>query len=104
MTANPAAEPAVEPAEDQPAAAPEPRGARTAAGAGARPATASVPGPRPLLPLWAALIVSALGGLVYDLGFPGAGVWPFAFLGIAMAIVPLIAAAAQPAIAHARRL
>ncbi|MUN08176.1 apolipoprotein N-acyltransferase [Agromyces luteolus] len=42
------------------------------------------------MPLWAALIVSALGGFVYDLGFPGAGVWPLAFAGIAMALVPLI--------------
>ncbi|GAA1062128.1 apolipoprotein N-acyltransferase [Agromyces bracchium] len=46
--------------------------------------------PRPILPLWAALIVSALGGFVYDLGFPGASVWPLAFVGIAMALVPLI--------------
>jgi len=47
-------------------------------------------GPRPILPLWAALLVSALGGFVYDLGFPGASVWPLAFVGIAMALVPLI--------------
>lgn len=45
---------------------------------------------RPLLPLWAAAIVSALGGLVYDLGFPGASVWPLAFAGIAMGLVSLI--------------
>lgn len=45
---------------------------------------------RPLMPLWAALIVSALGGVVYDLGFPGASVWPLAFVGIAMALVTLI--------------
>jgi apolipoprotein N-acyltransferase len=45
---------------------------------------------RPLLPLWAAVIVSALGGLVYDLGFPGASVWPLAFAGIAMGLVSLI--------------
>jgi apolipoprotein N-acyltransferase len=55
-----------------------------------RPMEHAARGPRPILPLWAALIVSALGGLVYDLGFPGAGVWPFAFIGIAMAIVPLV--------------
>lgn len=53
-------------------------------------AAASVDGTRPLMPLWAALIVSALGGVVYDLGFPGASVWPLAFAGIAMALVPLI--------------
>ncbi|MGR2751775.1 apolipoprotein N-acyltransferase [Agromyces arachidis] len=45
---------------------------------------------RPMMPLWAALIVSALGGVVYDLGFPGASVWPLAFAGIAMALVTLI--------------
>jgi apolipoprotein N-acyltransferase len=45
---------------------------------------------RPLLPLWAAVLVSALGGLVYDLGFPGASVWPLAFAGIAMGLVSLI--------------
>jgi apolipoprotein N-acyltransferase len=45
---------------------------------------------RPLLPLWAAVIVSALGGLVYDLGFPGASVWPLAFAGIAMGLVSLV--------------
>lgn len=53
-------------------------------------AAASVDGTRPLMPLWAALIVSALGGVVYDLGFPGASVWPLAFAGIAMALVSLI--------------
>lgn len=45
---------------------------------------------RPLMPLWAALLVAALGGFVYDLGFPGASVWPLAFVGIAMALVSLI--------------
>jgi apolipoprotein N-acyltransferase len=42
------------------------------------------------LPLWAALLVAALGGFVYDLGFPGASVWPLAFAGIAMALLSLI--------------
>ena len=53
-------------------------------------ASASVDGARALMPLWAALIVSALGGVVYDLGVPGASVWPLAFAGIAMALVSLI--------------
>ncbi|UIP58593.1 apolipoprotein N-acyltransferase [Agromyces marinus] len=58
---------------------------------GTTPAAASArAASRPLLPLWAALIVSALGGFVYDLGFPGASAWPLAFVGIAMAIVPLV--------------
>lgn len=50
----------------------------------------SVDAVRPLMPLWAALIVSVLGGVVYDLGFPGASVWPLAFVGIAMALVALV--------------
>lgn len=42
------------------------------------------------LPLWAALIVAAVGGTVYDLGFPGVAIWPLAFVGIALALVSLI--------------
>lgn len=53
-------------------------------------AAASVDATAPLMPLWAALLVSALGGVVYDLGFPGASVWPLAFVGIAMALVALV--------------
>lgn len=45
---------------------------------------------RPLLPLWAAVLASIAGGLVYDLGFPGASVWPLAFAGIGLALVSLI--------------
>jgi apolipoprotein N-acyltransferase len=46
--------------------------------------------PRPLLPLWVAVLAAIAGGLVYDLGFPGASVWPLAFVGIALALVSLI--------------
>lgn len=46
--------------------------------------------PRPLLPLWAAVLASIAGGLVYDLGFPGASIWPLAFVGIGLALVSLI--------------
>ncbi|MCI2958647.1 apolipoprotein N-acyltransferase [Agromyces atrinae] len=46
--------------------------------------------PLPFLPLWAALIVSGLGGVVYDLAFPDVSIWPLAFVGIAMALVSLI--------------
>ncbi|WP_082847024.1 apolipoprotein N-acyltransferase [Agromyces sp. NDB4Y10] len=53
-------------------------------------AEASADRTRPVMPLWAALLVSALGGVVYDLGFPGASVWPLAFVGIGMALVSLI--------------
>jgi apolipoprotein N-acyltransferase len=46
--------------------------------------------PRPLLPLWVAVLAAIAGGLVYDLGFPGASIWPLAFVGIALALVSLI--------------
>ena len=46
--------------------------------------------PRPLLPLWVAVLAAIAGGLVYDLGFPGVGIWPLAFAGIALALVSLI--------------
>ena len=45
---------------------------------------------RPLLPLWVAVLASIAGGLVYDLGFPGASIWPLAFVGIGLALVSLI--------------
>lgn len=62
-----------------------------------RTAGASVDATAPLMPLWAALILSALGGVVYDLGFPGASVWPLAFAGIAMALVALVGRSAWTA-------
>jgi apolipoprotein N-acyltransferase len=46
--------------------------------------------PRPPLPLWVAVLVAIAGGLVYDLGFPGASVWPLAFVGIALSLISLI--------------
>lgn len=42
------------------------------------------------LPLWAAVLAAAVGGSVYDMGFPGLGIWPLAFVGIALALVSLI--------------
>jgi apolipoprotein N-acyltransferase len=45
---------------------------------------------RPLLPLWAALLVSAAAGPVLDLAFPAVGWWPLAFVGVAMSLVALI--------------
>ena len=46
--------------------------------------------PRPLIPLWAAVVIAIAGGLLYDLGFPGASIWPLAFVGIALALISLI--------------
>ncbi|WP_400998473.1 apolipoprotein N-acyltransferase [Agromyces sp. GXQ0307] len=83
------AEPAAPTTVDSDAAA-DPLHAQPAGPARVGRAPSAALGPRPILPLWAALLVSALGGFVYDLGFPGAGAWPLAFVGIAMALVPLV--------------
>ncbi|MHA7986396.1 apolipoprotein N-acyltransferase [Rathayibacter sp. CAU 1779] len=45
---------------------------------------------RPLLPLWAAVIVGIGGGVVYDGAFPAIDVWPLAFVGLALMLVVLI--------------
>jgi apolipoprotein N-acyltransferase len=54
--------------------------------------------PRPLLRWWAALPVAALAGFVYDLGFPELGIWPLAFVGIALALVTLVGRSAGGAL------
>ena len=53
----------------------------------AAPATAM---PRPLLPLWAALLVAAASGPIMDAGFPDRGWWPLTFVGIGLLLVTLI--------------
>ena len=45
---------------------------------------------RPLVPLWAAIVLAAASGPVMDAGFPDKGVWPLAFAGIALALLPLV--------------
>lgn len=45
---------------------------------------------RPLLPIWAALIVAAASGPMMDDGFPDIGWWPLTFVGIAMVLLSLI--------------
>lgn len=45
---------------------------------------------RPILPLWAAVIVAALAGGVLDLAYPSLGWWPFAFVGVGLVLVTLI--------------
>ncbi len=53
--------------------------------------TLSSPAPtKALLPLWLAAIVALVGGAVLDLAFPSVGIWPLAFVGIAMALISLI--------------
>jgi len=45
---------------------------------------------RPILPLWAALLVSAVAGPVLDLAYPSVGWWPLAFVGAGLSLVALI--------------
>jgi apolipoprotein N-acyltransferase len=45
---------------------------------------------RPLLPLWAALIAAALGGLALDASFPSLGIWALAPVAVALSLVSLI--------------
>ena len=45
---------------------------------------------RPLVPLWAAVALSALGGVLLDLAFPAVAWWPMAFVSVALALVALI--------------
>ncbi|PZU46233.1 MAG: apolipoprotein N-acyltransferase [Microbacterium sp.] len=45
---------------------------------------------RPVLPLWLALVVAAVGGPILDLAYPSVGWWPLAFVGVAFALVPMI--------------
>lgn len=54
---------------------------------------------RPMLPLWAALLVSAAGGLVLDAAYPALGWWPLAYVAVAMALVSLIGRSAWGALA-----
>ncbi len=42
------------------------------------------------MPLWAAILLAAASGPVMDAGFPDKGIWPFTFVGIALALIPLI--------------
>ncbi|GAB2836781.1 apolipoprotein N-acyltransferase [Microbacterium insulae] len=46
--------------------------------------------PRPLLPLWGAVLASIVGGAVLDLAYPSVGWWPLAFVGVGLALVALV--------------
>ena len=54
--------------------------------------------PRPLLPLWAAVLVSVVGGVVLDLAYPSVGWWPLAFVGVGLSLVALIGRSAWGAL------
>lgn len=45
---------------------------------------------RPVLPLWAALVVAAASGPLLDGAFPDRDIWPLAFVGVALVLVALI--------------
>ena len=45
---------------------------------------------KPVLPLWAAVIVAAAAGPVMDAGFPDRYLWPLALVGVALVLVSLI--------------
>ncbi len=51
-----------------------------------------------LLPLWAALPVAAMAGVVLDAGFPDRDIWPLAFVGIGLILVALIGRRAASAL------
>jgi apolipoprotein N-acyltransferase len=54
---------------------------------------------RPLIPLWLALPIAAAGGAVLDLAFPDIGIWPLAFVGVALTLLTLIGRSAWGAVA-----
>lgn len=45
---------------------------------------------KPILPLWAAVLVAAASGPILDAGFPDKNLWPLTFVGIALVLVTLI--------------
>lgn len=47
-------------------------------------------GAKPIVPLWAALLVGAASGPVLDAGFPDKGIWPLTFVGVSLVLVSLI--------------
>jgi apolipoprotein N-acyltransferase len=53
---------------------------------------------RPLLPLFAAVLVAAAAGPVLDAGFPDQGIWPLAFVGAALILVSLVGRSAGGAL------
>ncbi|MGX5680524.1 apolipoprotein N-acyltransferase [Schumannella luteola] len=45
---------------------------------------------KPILPLWAAVLVAAASGPIMDAGFPDKDVWPLTLVGIALVLLTLI--------------
>ncbi|HEU0257700.1 MAG TPA: apolipoprotein N-acyltransferase [Microbacteriaceae bacterium] len=46
--------------------------------------------PRPLMPLWMALVMAAAAGPAYSAAFPSPGLWPLVFPALAAMILPLV--------------
>ncbi len=57
---------------------------------GAPPPATRPPQPRPVLPLWAAVVVAASGGFLLTLAFPALAWWPVVFIAVPLALVTLI--------------
>ncbi|HWI32440.1 MAG TPA: apolipoprotein N-acyltransferase [Microbacterium sp.] len=57
------------------------------------------PAVRPLLPLWAALLVAAAAGPILDMAYPSVGIWPLAFVGVGLSLVTLIGRSAWGSLA-----
>ena len=55
-------------------------------------------GVRPMLPLWAAVLVAVAAGLILDLAYPSVGWWPLAFVGVGLSLVALIGRSAWGAL------
>lgn len=45
---------------------------------------------RPILPLWAALVVSVAAGFALDLAFPDVAWWPMAFVAVVLALISIV--------------
>ncbi len=45
---------------------------------------------KPILPLWAALLVAAASGPIMDAGFPDTDVWPLTLVGVALVLICLV--------------
>lgn len=54
------------------------------------PPSSRAPRPRPLLPLWLAVPVAGLAGLLMDLTYPSVGAWGLAFLAVGLLLLTLI--------------
>jgi len=54
---------------------------------------------RAILPLWAAFISAVVGGLALDASFPSLGIWPLAFVAVALSLLSLIGRSAWSALA-----